>query len=123
VQDSKTQTLFTGDLVFVERTPVIEGDIKGLIAELETLKTLPFKQLVPGHGSVQKNNADGVKAINNAQQYFNVLLADIRANIKAGKSMSETMDTAAASEKSKWLLFDIANRRNVNNVFPALEWE
>jgi quinoprotein relay system zinc metallohydrolase 2 len=123
VEDSKTQTLFTGDLVFIERTPVIEGDIKGLIAELETLKTLPFKQLVPGHGPVQKNNADGVKAINNAQQYFNVLLADIRANIKAGKSMTNAMDTAAASEKNNWLLFDITNRRNVNNIFPALEWE
>jgi quinoprotein relay system zinc metallohydrolase 2 len=123
VEDSKTQTLFTGDLVFIERTPVIEGDIKGLIAEQETLKKLPFKQLVPGHGPTQKNNTDGVKAINNAQNYFNVLLADIRANIKAGKSMTDTMATAAASEKNKWLLFDIANRRNVNNIFPALEWE
>ena len=123
VEDSKTQTLFSGDLVFIERTPVIEGDIKGLIAEQELLKTLPFKQLVPGHGATQKNNSDGVKAINNAQNYFNVLLADIRANIKAGKSMSDTMASAAASEKDKWLLFDIANRRNVNNIFPALEWE
>lgn len=123
VEDSKTQTLFAGDFVFIERTPVIEGDIKGLIAEQEILKTLPFKLLVPGHGPVQKNNADGVKAINNAQQYFNVLLADIRASIKAGKSMSEAMDSAAASEKGNWLLFDITNRRNVNNIFPALEWE
>ena len=123
MEDSKTQTLFSGDLVFIERTPVIEGDIKGLIAEQDLLKTLPFKQLVPGHGATQKNNADGVKAINNAQNYFNVLLADIRANIKAGKSMSDTMASAAASEKDKWLLFDIANRRNVNNIFPALEWE
>ena len=123
VEDSKTRTLFAGDFVFIERTPVIEGDIKGLIAEQEILKTLPFKLLVPGHGPVQKNNADGVKAIKNAQHYFNVLLADIRASIKAGKSMSEAMDSAAASEKGNWLLFDITNRRNVNNIFPALEWE
>ncbi len=123
VQDSKTQTLFTGDFVFIERTPVIEGDIKGLIAELETLKTLPFNILVPGHGPVQKNNVDGVRAIDNAQNYFKVLLADIRASIKKGDSMESAMNTAAASEKSKWLLFEIANRRNVNNIFPALEWE
>lgn len=123
VEDSKTQTLFAGDLLFIERTPVIEGDIKGLIAELEALKTVPFKQLVPGHGATQKTNQDGVNAINNAQRYFIALLTDIRANIKAGKSMNDAMDAAAASEKDKWLLFDIANRRNVNNIYPALEWE
>ena len=123
VEDSKTQTLFTGDLLFLERTPVIEGDIKGLIAELDNLKTYPFKQLVPGHGPTQKTNQDGITAMNNAQRYLNVLLTDIRATIKAGKSMNDAMDTAATSEKDKWLLFDIANRRNVNNIFPALEWE
>lgn len=123
VEDSKTQTLFTGDLLFVERTPVIEGDIKGLIAALDTLKTYTFKQVVPGHGPVQKTNLDGVTAMNNAQRYLNTLLTDIRASIKKGDSMEATMGSAAASEKDKWLLFDIANRRNVNTVFPALEWE
>ncbi len=123
VEDSKTQTLFTGDLLFVERTPVIEGDIKGLIAMLDTLKTYPFNQVVPGHGPVQKNNQDGVTAMDNAQRYLNVLLTDIRASIKKGDSMEATMGTAAASERDKWVLFDIANRRNVNNIFPALEWE
>ncbi len=120
VIDSKTQTLFTGDLLFVERTPVIEGDIKGLIAVIDILKTYPVKQVVPGHGPFTK---DWVTALNNEQRYLNALLTDIRANIKAGKSMSEAMDTAAVGEKDKWLLFDIANRRNVNTLYPALEFE
>jgi quinoprotein relay system zinc metallohydrolase 2 len=123
VEDSKTQTLFTGDLLFVERTPVIEGDIKGLINTLDTLKSYAFKQVVPGHGAVQKSNLDGITAMNNAQRYLNALLTDIRASIKKGDSMEVTMGTAAASEKDKWVLFDVANRRNVNNIFPALEWE
>lgn len=123
VEDSQTQTLFTGDLLFVERTPVIEGDIKGLIAALDTLKTYRFKQVVPGHGPVQKNHDDGIIAMNNSQRYLTTLLTDIRASIKKGDSMVATMDTAAASEKDKWLLFNITNRRNVNNIFPALEWE
>ena len=33
------------------------------------------------------------------------------------------METAAASEKGKWQLFDIVNRRNVNLIYPELEWE
>jgi hypothetical protein len=37
--------------------------------------------------------------------------------------MEKAMDTAAASEKGKWKLFDVANRRNVNTIYPALEWE
>ena len=120
VIDSKTSTLFSGDLLFIERTPVIEGDIKGLIAVINTLKTYHVKQVVPGHGPFTE---DWVTALNNEQRYLNALLTDIRANIKAGKSMTEAMDTAAAGEKDKWLLFDIANRRNVNTLYPALEFE
>ena len=120
VIDSKTSTLFTGDLLFIERTPVLEGDIKGLIAAIDTLKTYPVKQVVPGHGPFTK---DWVTALNNEQRYLNAVLTDIRANIKAGKTMGEAMDTAAAGERDKWLLFDIANRRNVNTLYPALEFE
>ena len=120
VIDSKTGTLFTGDLLFIERTPVVEGDIKGLIAAIDVLKTYPAKQVVPGHGPVAK---DWVAALNNEQRYLNTLLADIRAVIKSGGDMGKAMDTAAAGEKDKWLLFDIANRRNVNTLYPNLEWE
>ncbi len=120
VMESKVSTLFAGDLLFIERTPVLEGDIKGLIAEIEKLKSSPAKQVVPGHGPVTKN---WVEALNNAQHYLTVLLTDIRASIKKGESMESTMNTAAASEKGKWALFDIANRRNVNTIYPALEWE
>ena len=118
--DSKSSTLFTGDLLFIERTPVLEGDIKGLIAELEKLKTSTAKQVVPGHGAVTK---DWLQAIANQQRYLNALLTDIRASIKKGESMESTMNSAAASEKDKWQLFEIANRRNVNIIYPALEWE
>jgi quinoprotein relay system zinc metallohydrolase 2 len=118
--ENKSSTLFTGDLLFIERTPVLEGDIKGLIAELEKFKSQSIKQVVPGHGAVTK---DWKLAIENEQRYLNALLTDIRAAIKAGKSMNDTMDSAAAGEKDKWLLFEIANRRNVNIIYPALEWE
>ncbi len=120
VLDTNTSTIFTGDLLFIERTPVIEGDIKGLILALEKLKQHASKQVVPGHGPVSSHPAD---AINQAQHYLNVLLQDVRASIKKGESMESTMGTAAASEKNKWQLFEVANRRNVNTIYPALEWE
>jgi hypothetical protein len=37
--------------------------------------------------------------------------------------MEKAMATAAASERRYWQLFDIVNRRNVNNIYPSLEWE
>jgi quinoprotein relay system zinc metallohydrolase 2 len=120
VIDSKTSTLFTGDLLFIERTPVVEGDIKGLIAAIDTLKTYPVKRVVPGHGPVAN---DWMTALNNEQRYLNAVLTDVRTAIKNGDSMEHTMDTAAASERDKWVLFDVANRRNVNTIFSALEWE
>jgi quinoprotein relay system zinc metallohydrolase 2 len=120
VIDSKTRTLFTGDLLFIERTPVIESDIKGLIAAIDGLKSSQVSQVVPGHGPFTK---DWIVALNNERLYLDTLLTDIRANIKNGVSMEKTMETAAASEKNKWLLFDVANRRNVNTIYPILEWE
>ena len=118
--DSKTQTLFTGDLLFIERTPVIESDIKGLISAIDSLKSSQVSQVVPGHGPFTK---DWIGALNNERLYLEALLTDIRANIKNGVSMEKTMETAAASEKNKWMLFDVANRRNVNTIYPILEWE
>jgi len=118
--DDRTGTLFAGDLLFIERTPVVETDIKGLIAEIENLKASPAKQVVPGHGPVTK---DWVAALENAQRYLDQLLADVRASIRKNEGMEKAMETAAAAEKDKWQLFEVANRRNVNTIYPALEWE
>lgn len=118
--DSKTATLFAGDLLFIERTPVVEADIKGLIDEIEKLKSSPAKQVVPGHGPVTQNWG---AALADAQRYLTVLLADVRKSIKNNEGMEKAMETAAATEKDKWQLFEIANRRNVNTIYPALEWE
>lgn len=120
VMDSKTGTLWTGDLLFVERIPSIDGDIKGWLSAIESLKSIPAKRIVPGHGPVVE---DGRKALDNEARYLTVLLDDVRNDIKKGITMEKAMDTAAASEKNNWKLFDIVNRRNVNLIYPELEWE
>lgn len=120
VIDSKTGTLWSGDLLFVERTPAIDGDIKGWIAVTEQLGKLQVSRVVPGHGPVV---TDLRAALNNQHRYLSTLLTDIRASISKGEGMEHAMDTAAAAEKDNWLLFDIVNRRNVNIIYPGLEWE
>lgn len=120
VADSKTNTLWTGDLLFVERTPSMDGDIKGWIAATQSLGQLTPALVIPGHGPVV---TDSRKALADQQRYLTTLLEDIRSSIKKGEVMESAMNTAAASERDKWVLFDIVNRRNVNILYPALEWE
>lgn len=120
VLDNTTKTLWTGDLLFVERTPSIDGDIKGWIDVISKLENSDTRQVVPGHGAVPK---DWKAAFANEKRYLSLLLSDVRASIKKGEVMEKAMDTAAASEKDNWVLFDIVNRRNVNTIYPALEWE
>lgn len=121
VLDDNSGTLWTGDLLFIERTPSLDGDIKGWLKAIDQLKQLKnIKQAVPGHGPVTH---DFSSALDKEARYLNLLLEDIRAAIKQGKTMEQTMDTAAAAEAANWQLFNAVNRRNINLLYPALEWE
>lgn len=120
VLDSKSGDMWMGDLLFVERTPSIDGDIKGWIAVISQLEDSKVSRMIPGHGAIP---ADWKAALGDEKRYLATLLDDVRASIKKGEVMEKAMDTAAASEKGKWVLFEIVNRRNVNTIYPALEWE
>lgn len=120
VLDDKTQTLWTGDLLFITRAPSLDGDLKGWIDVTDRLKTVQAKITVPGHGdpTAQKN-----VMLDKQGAYLNLLLKDVRAAIKNGVGLMQAIDTAAQAEKPNWVLFDVVNRRNVNLAYPQLEWE
>lgn len=120
VLDRNTATLWTGDLLFIERTPSMDGDTRNWLKLISRLKEIPANQAVPGHGPV---TANWRAALDDEKRYFDILLSDIRGSIQKGIPLEKTMDTAAASENSKWVLFDTVNRRNVNILYPQLEWE
>jgi quinoprotein relay system zinc metallohydrolase 2 len=122
VFDEKSSTLWTGDLLFVERTPSIDGDIKGWLSVINELKMHDAQNAIPGHSDMLKN-ANWKADLNNEERYLWTLLNDVRASIKKGEPMEKAMGTAASSEQSYWKLFNIVNRRNVNTIYPALEWE
>jgi quinoprotein relay system zinc metallohydrolase 2 len=121
--DVGSGTLWTGDLLFIERTPAIDGDVKGWLSAIDTLEKLPAATTVPGHGPVIHNNLDKNRALARERDYLTTLLRDVRTSIKHGDDMTATMATAAATERGRWQLFDVINRRNVNLIYPALEWE
>jgi quinoprotein relay system zinc metallohydrolase 2 len=119
VLDEKTKTLFAGDLVFLTHTPVLDGSIRGWLSAIEELSALPAQRVVPGHGPVSEWPA----ALADERRYLQTLGADIRALIARGAPIRAAADTAAASERSRWQLFDDYNARNATTAFSEIEWE
>ena len=120
VLDSATGTLFTGDLVFLEHLPSIDGSLRGWQRVLDDLAAIPATRAIPGHGPLGVAWPD---ALEPERRYFDVLAADVEAAIDAGVPLSEAAKTAGRSEAGAWELFDEFNSRNATAAFAELEWE
>jgi quinoprotein relay system zinc metallohydrolase 2 len=120
VFDETTKTLFSGDLVFSERVPSLDGSIKGWLALITAMRAEKADRVVPGHGPV---SMEWPAALDALEGYWTTIATDVRAAIKDGKTISEATETAGQTEREKWLLFDDYNARNVTAAFAELEWE
>ena len=119
VMDEKSGTLFSGDLVFLSHVPVLDGSLRGFQSAIKKLETAPAQRVVPGHGPVSAWPA----ALADEQRYLGTLASDVRAAVARGDTIAAAAATAAASEKSHWLLFDDYNARNATAAFSQIEWE
>ena len=120
VIDRASKTLFAGDLVFLERTPAIDGSVLGWLKAITVLRALPVARVVPGHGPV---TAPWPAALDPEQGYFELLVRDIRKLLADGGSLQQATDTIGVSARGAWLLFDSYNARNVTAAYTELEWE
>jgi glyoxylase-like metal-dependent hydrolase (beta-lactamase superfamily II) len=119
VLDEQTGTLFAGDLVFLGHVPVIDGSIRGWLTAIDELGAIHAQRLVPGHGPVN----DWPAALADERRYLERLASDVRALVAQGKPIAAAANTAAASERSRWELFDDYNARNATSAFSEIEWE
>jgi quinoprotein relay system zinc metallohydrolase 2 len=119
VLDEQTGTLFAGDLVFLTHVPVLDGSIRGWLAVIGELGAIQARRVVPGHGVVSEWPA----ALAGERRYLDRLAADVRGLIAGGKPITVAADSAAATERSRWDLFDDYNARNATTAFSEIEWE
>ena len=120
VLDERTHTLFSGDLVFVDHTPVVDGSIKSWLALLPQLAALPAERVVPGHG---RRVVAWPQALDDERRYLETVQADARRLIAAGTPLAEAVPQIGQSERLRWKLFDDYNPRNATAAYGELEWE
>ncbi|MBA2124635.1 quinoprotein relay system zinc metallohydrolase 2 [Hyphomicrobium methylovorum] len=120
VLDTTTGTFFPGDLLFCEHVPSLDGSLVGWLKLIPILMQEPAVRAVPGHGPKSVTWPDAIKP---EQHYLETIAADVRAQLKAGKSLEDALATAGQSEKGNWKLFSDYNGMNVTAAFTELEWE
>lgn len=120
IRDGATDTLLLGDLLFSGHVPTLDGSILGWLKVIEDLKAGPAARVVPGHGPPSMPWPDAIAPV---ERYLNVIVRDVRALIKDGKTLSEATEVAGTSERDAWQIFDEHHVRNVTAAFAELEWE
>lgn len=120
VFDSRTKTLWAGDLVFRERIPVLDGSLKGWIEVLQNMQMNDVATLIPGHGTISNSWSDAYAAQND---YLDILLSETRQAILAGKFLEEAIQSVGSETYTQWILHAQNHQGNITKAFVELEWE
>jgi quinoprotein relay system zinc metallohydrolase 2 len=118
VLDRQSGTLWLGDLLFVDHIPVLDGNLRGFLAAIEALRAQPAARAIPGHGPA----GPWPHALDAEERYLRGLQADVRAAIRQGRSLSQTLAASTTSADPGWRLVDAFQRRNVSAAYAELEW-
>lgn len=120
VYDHATGTLWLGDLLFVDHTPVLDSNITGFLSVMEELRGIPARRFVPGHG---RTDAGWPAALDAQRRYFERILHETRAAIARGVTLMDAVNEVGQSEAGNWIHFETYHRRNVTTAYTELEWE
>jgi glyoxylase-like metal-dependent hydrolase (beta-lactamase superfamily II) len=119
IYDEKAQVLWTGDLLFRDRLPALDGSLEGWLSVLDEMMHMKARVIVPGHGPVAHDLA---AAIAPERRYLTALKDGVRAGIARLEPMQEAIEWVAAGEQPHWLLWATVHPRNVARAYEELEW-
>ncbi|MBI2802663.1 MAG: quinoprotein relay system zinc metallohydrolase 2 [Gammaproteobacteria bacterium] len=119
VLDSVTQILWTGDLVFMERLPVLDGKLEGWLTWMANASAESYVRIVPGHGPV---SAPWPAALQAQRAYLEKLKATVQQSINAGQFLEDAVAQARAADLRPWRV-TAAHPRNISKAFREYEWQ
>jgi glyoxylase-like metal-dependent hydrolase (beta-lactamase superfamily II) len=92
------RTVFTGDILFIEGTPIMwAGPVGNWIAACDQILALDCETVVPGHGPVTDKR--GVKAV---QAYLAYIRDEARKRFDAGLSARDAAHDIALGDYDSW---------------------
>jgi glyoxylase-like metal-dependent hydrolase (beta-lactamase superfamily II) len=89
--------VFTGDLLFIDGTPIVWASLSNWIAACDRILALEASVLVPGHGPV--TDASGVRDV---RRYLRFVQDASRERFEAGMDASAAADDIDISEFADW---------------------
>jgi glyoxylase-like metal-dependent hydrolase (beta-lactamase superfamily II) len=92
------RTIFTGDILFIDGTPVLwAGPIANWIKACDLMLAMDVETIVPGHGPI--TDTHGVEVVKGYLQYIQ---AEARKRYDAGMSAVEAANDIALSDYASW---------------------
>ena len=117
VLDAQSGVLFAGGLLDHMRIPdVQDSDLDGWGRALRSLRELPIKAIVPGHGAIATP-----KVIDSVDRYLNQLRTRQLELLRSGAGLSEVPDASALPEFALWDQYETIHRRNASVLFVRFE--
>lgn len=120
VFDAVTETMWLSDLLFISHLPVLDGSIKGWLAEIKKLEKRQFDVVISGHGAIDRNWPEGMQA---QKKYLQKLAQEMRLKIKQGVFLEDVLKEIDRSAAQGWLLFNDFHKKNLSSAYAELEWE
>ena len=98
VYSPKDRSVFTGDILFIEGTPVMwQGPVANWIKACQLIEDMDVDHIVPGHGPL--TDKIGVSKV---RQYLEYVSNEARSRYDAGLSAFEAARDIELSEYSSW---------------------
>lgn len=118
ILDETTGVLFTGDIVFRDRTPTTpHADVPRWLSALDKLSSIKSKMMVPGHG----NKLTGPESIVQTRDYLRWLTSSLTDAAEVGQSMAEVLVADVPQSVASLAVFREEYQRSVVHLFPELE--